>query len=122
MSEKKVCLSCGEIIKGRSDKKFCSDQCRNSHNNELNSDANNYVRVINNALRKNRRILSETLGENEKLKISREKLNTKGFAFSYYTNMFQSKTGNTYFFCYEYGYMVLDGDFVLIVMRKEFLN
>jgi hypothetical protein len=122
MSEKKVCLSCGELIKGRSDKKFCSDQCRNSHTNELNSDANNYVRVINNSLRKNRRILAETLGSNEKLKISRDKLSSKGFSFSYYTNMFQSKTGNTYYFCYEYGYMILDGDFVLVVMKKDFLN
>jgi predicted nucleic acid-binding Zn ribbon protein len=122
MNDKKVCLSCGEVIKGRSDKKFCSDQCRNSYNNELNSDANNYVRVINNALRKNRRILSDTIGKNEKLKISREKLNTKGFSFNFYTNMFQSKTGNTYYFCYEYGYMILEGDFVLVVMRKEFLN
>ncbi len=122
MSDKKVCLSCEEIIKGRSDKKFCSDQCRNSYNNELNSDANNYVRVINNALRKNRRILSEVLGENDKIKIFKEKLNSKGFSFNFYTNMFQSKTGNTYYFCYEYGYMILEADFVLVVMRKEFLN
>ena len=122
MSDKKVCLSCGEIIQGRSDKKFCSDQCRNAYNNELNSDANNYVRVINNALRKNRRVLSEVLGNNDKIKISKEKLNSKGFSFNFYTNMFQSKTGNTYYFCYEYGYMILESDFVLVVMRKEFLN
>ena len=122
MSDKKVCLACGEIINGRSDKKFCSDQCRNAYNNELNSDANNYVRVINNALRKNRRVLSEVLGENDKIKISKEKLNSKGFSFNFYTSMFQSKTGNTYYFCYEYGYMILEADFVLVVMRKEFLN
>ncbi len=122
MSDKKVCLSCGEILKGRSDKKFCSDLCRNSHNNEQNSDANNYVRNINNALRKNRRILAEVLGQNEKMKISKDKLSTKGFSFSYYTNVYNTKTGNTYYFCYEYGYLHLEGDFVAIVLRKEFLN
>lgn len=122
MSDKKACLSCGEMIKGRSDKKFCSDLCRNSHNNELNSDANSYVRTINNSLRKNRRILATALGENEKMKVSRDKLVTKGFSFGYYTNTYHTKTGNTYYFCYEYGYLLLDGDYVAIVLRKEFLN
>lgn len=122
MSDKKVCLSCGEVLKGRSDKKFCSDQCRNSYNNEQNSDANNYVRNINNALRKNRRILSEALGSNEKMKVAKDKLTSKGFSFSYYTNVYNTKTGNTYYFCYEYGYLPLEGDFVAIVLRKEFLN
>ena len=37
---------------GRADKKFCSDGCRNSHNNTLNKDSSNLVRNINNRLRK----------------------------------------------------------------------
>ena len=32
----KNCPECGEHIIGRVDKKFCSDQCRASHNNKLN--------------------------------------------------------------------------------------
>ena len=40
----KQCLECGTAIRGRADKKFCSDQCRNQYNNTLNRDANNYVR------------------------------------------------------------------------------
>ena len=61
--EKKVCLDCGETIKGRSDKKFCNDICRNSYNNKLNSDTTNYVRNVNNILRKNRRVLEELIPE-----------------------------------------------------------
>ena len=55
----KSCLQCGDKISGRSDKKFCSDYCRNAFNNDQNRDVNNYVRNINNILRKNRRILAE---------------------------------------------------------------
>ena len=40
----KTCLECGEPILGRSDKKFCSDLCRNAYNNKANSDSNNFVR------------------------------------------------------------------------------
>lgn len=119
MIAEKKCLSCGEKISGRSDKKFCSDLCRNVYNNELNSDANNHVRNINNILRKNRRVLSELLGENEKIKVNKDKLISKGFSFNYFTNNYQTKTGNTYIFCYEYGYLLMESDQILIVLRKE---
>jgi len=51
-TENKNCPECDDKIKGRADKKFCSDACRNAFNNKLNSDANSTVRNINNALRK----------------------------------------------------------------------
>ena len=81
----KTCMECGESFKGRADKKFCSDMCRNSHNNKLNSDTNNYVRNLNNILRRNRRILEEFTPV-ETAKATRNKLNEKGFNFNYFTN------------------------------------
>jgi hypothetical protein len=50
-----------QSFKGRADKKFCDDYCRTNYNNQLKSCENNYVRNINNALGKNRRILEELL-------------------------------------------------------------
>ena len=38
MQERK-CLECGTVLKGRSDKKFCSDYCRNTYNNKVNRDS-----------------------------------------------------------------------------------
>lgn len=35
------CLKCKKEFEGRSDKKFCSDKCRNNFNNELNKFENN---------------------------------------------------------------------------------
>ncbi len=57
----KNCLACERPIKGRTDKKFCDDSCRNNYNNRLNSDATPLIRNINNILRKNRRILLDLL-------------------------------------------------------------
>lgn len=55
----KNCLDCGDKLVGREDKKFCSDSCRNAFNNKINKDSTNYMRNINNKLRKNYRILSD---------------------------------------------------------------
>lgn len=51
------CLNCESEVKGRSDKKFCSSQCRNDYYNQLNRDQNSYINAINRILRRNRRIL-----------------------------------------------------------------
>ena len=74
------CLSCGDELFGRADKKFCSDQCRNDYNNKLRQSENNYVRNINNILKKNRRILESELEGNLK-SINRDKLLQRGLTF-----------------------------------------
>jgi hypothetical protein len=117
MADKK-CLECGDKITGRSDKKFCSDQCRISYNNRLNSDETNLVRNINNTLRKNRRILIE-LNTAGKTKVSREKLMERGFDFNYFTGNYTTKEGAVYHYCYEQGYLQTDKDWYLLVVRQE---
>ena len=112
------CLDCSKPIQGRADKKFCDDQCRSNFNNQLNSDSHNLVRNINNILRRNRRILQQ-LNPTGKTKIARKKLDTLGFNFNYFTGIHQTKTGNTYNFCYDYGYLILSEEEVLIVKREN---
>lgn len=116
----KTCLTCGKTVRGRSDKKFCDDYCRNNYNNQLKAGDNNYVRNINNTLRKNRRILHQILpGNEEAAKTTKHKLIQEGFRFKYITHTYTNKKGNTYFFCYEYGYLPLEQDFYLVVRKKE---
>lgn len=118
---KKNCIECGDEMMGRSDKKFCSDQCRTGHNNKLNSDSNNFVRNINNILRKNRRILAQ-FNPRGKAKVHRDKLLEEGFKFSYFTNIYRPKNGNIYYFCYEYGYLKLDNGYLTLVIRQEYVE
>ncbi|MEQ6166396.1 MULTISPECIES: hypothetical protein [unclassified Ekhidna] len=116
--ENRECPECGRPVHGRIDKKFCSDACRNAYNNKVNSAATNYMRNVNNTLAKNRRILMELNPEGKK-KTHRDKLLKKGFDFDFYTNSYTTKAGDTYRFCYEQGYLILDEGFVLLVERKD---
>lgn len=113
----KTCLECGEKIMGREDKKFCSDGCRNSFNNKMNKDTTNLMRNVNNKLRKNYRILCE-LNPDGKAKTTKSKLLNKGFDFDFITNILQTKTGNTYFFVYNMGYLFLEQDFIMLVKKE----
>jgi hypothetical protein len=118
--EDRACLLCSKVLKGRSDKKFCDDYCRAAYNNDLKSIANNYVRNVNNALGKNRRILEKLLHEGKATtKASRDKLIEKGFQFKYHTHLYIAKNSNTYHYCYEYGYLPLENNWFLIVKRNE---
>lgn len=114
----KLCLECNEKLIGREDKKFCSDGCRNAYNNKMNKDQNNLMRNINNKLRKNYRILSE-LNPDDKTKITRTKLVSKGFDFEFFTSIYQTKTGNTYYFLYDQGYMAIENDGFVLVKKDS---
>lgn len=115
----KTCLECGAKLVGRADKKFCSDQCRISYNNKLNSDETNHVRNVNNALRKNRRILAELNPAGKTVSVSRQKLLEKGFDFSYLTGLLTTKEGKIYKYCYEHGYLEMERDYYLLVVKKH---
>jgi len=112
----KLCPECGEKIIGRTDKKFCSDYCRNAYNNKINKDSKNLIRNTNNRLRKNYKILSE-LNSTGKTKVTRTKLFDKGFDFNLFTSIYTTKTGNTYFYIYDQGYLGLEKDFYLLIKR-----
>jgi predicted nucleic acid-binding Zn ribbon protein len=119
--EKRKCLECSEPVKGRKDKKFCSDQCRTAYYNKLNSDENKFMRNITAILRKNRRILM-MLNPDGKTKVSRTELLDEGFKFSYLTNEYKTQTGKVYRFCYEQGYLALDDNMYALVIRKEYVE
>ena len=113
----KTCLECSEKIVGREDKKFCYDSCRNDYNNKINKDSTNFMRNVNNKLRKNYRILTE-LNSDGKSKATRDKMINKGFDFDFFTNVLQTKTGNTYYFLYDQGYRSLDNDYFMLVKKE----
>ncbi len=118
---KKKCLDCGTEILGRTDKRFCSPECRTNFYNRVNSDKTNFMRNINNILRKNRRIL-EKYNPDGKSKVHKSKLLDDGFKLSYFTNIYQTKSGKTYYFCYEQGYLAIDNDWYALVVRQEYVD
>ncbi len=113
------CLECGDALHGRTDKKFCSDACRNAHNNRLKSVAGDLlVRRINGILKKNRNIMA-ALNPDGKITVHKSRLVSQGFDFSYLTHRYVNRNGKVYLFCYDQGYLPLDHDFYMLVSRKS---
>lgn len=116
--ETKICLECGISIIGRIDKKFCSDYCRNTFNNKVNSESKNLIRNTNNRLKKNYKILSE-LNVSGKTKVTRSKLNNQNFDFNHFTSIYTTKVGKVYFYIYDQGYLELENDYFLLIKRES---
>ena len=116
--EQRFCLECGEPILGRSDKKFCSDYCRNAYNNRRNREATAYIRKINAKLKKNWKILKE-LNPSGKTKVRKTQLTDEGFDFRYFTDIYRTKKDDIYYYVYDQGYLPLDNDYYILVRKFE---
>jgi len=51
------CLQCLEQLRGRTDQKFCSSQCRAAYNNRHQNESIFVLKTINKILKKNHSIL-----------------------------------------------------------------
>lgn len=115
---KRTCQQCGQTLRGRIDKIFCTDHCRSSHHNKLPNIDLLYIRKINRALKKNWKILYGIRTSGMK-KIHRSKLAQLGFDAQLCTSMYTSKKKKVYYFCYDEGYLELDNGYCFLVKRKE---
>ena len=119
-TEKRLCQSCGQILQGRTDKKFCDDGCRNNFNNQQNSVQNKEIRIINRVLKRNRAILLALLSVGKKpKKVHREYLLLEGFNFRYMTHQEAGPAGQSYQICYDVGLISLKNMDYLIVRAKD---
>lgn len=119
---KRPCFYCGKGIKGRTDKKFCNDICRNQFNNKSNQEEGQHIRNINRILNRNRRILRSLLPKGSKsCSTTTGQLAFMQFHFSFYTHTHTNKNGNVFHFCYEFGYLTISQDKVIVVNRSTHL-
>lgn len=115
----KICKECGDKFHGRSDAKFCSDQCRSSFNNKESGYQSSFVRKINTILRRNRKILHHYI-QGGKKKVAVAELARKGFDFSFYTATHTTDAGLNYRFCYDQGYLDNGGQHVELVKMEDY--
>jgi predicted nucleic acid-binding Zn ribbon protein len=111
------CIQCQAAIKGRVDKKFCDDACRNVYNNERRRYQSNTVRRINQILSKNRRILEE-FNPRGRCKCRRQELVLQGFDFSHFTSISESKKGQRCHYIYDQGYIILDDEWIRLIRAQ----
>lgn len=96
------CLSCGEPLTGRIDKKFCGDQCRAGYHNKNKRKNERIIAAVNRQIRKNRTILQK-LCPDGKATVRKERLLDLGFSFQYFSSIYQEGS-LTYYFSHEYGF------------------
>lgn len=82
--EKGVCLECGSSFYGRSDKKFCSKECKNRFHNNETSENNRLRAEVYNALSINHDILLSLIRRGIE-SIPLEELESMGYNVNYVT-------------------------------------
>jgi hypothetical protein len=112
------CKICNNELLGRSDKIFCSVQCKNYYHSNLRRSTDNAAKNIDAILHRNRSILLEIMGKNKgQTKVTRILLEKKKFRFKYHTHLHINKQGKTYFHVYDFAWMEFSDDSLLIVRR-----
>lgn len=112
----KVCPECGSPVAGRSDKRFCSDGCRNMLHNRERQQQVAAVRSVNQILFRNRLILLAAV-ESSRSRVPLAYLKSKGFNFHFFTHQVQTPSGGTAIFCYDVGYRQESSN--LLALLKE---
>ena len=79
------------------------------------------MRRINAILKRNRDLLL-SLNPEGKAFSTRSKLQNAGFNFNYHTNSYTTKSGKTYFFCYDQGYLELENDQLSLVHKQDYIE
>ena len=122
-SENRTCANCNQTLIGRAGKKYCSNQCRATASNQRKGEdaGERLMKEINNKLRHNRQVLLRASPEG-KTTLRREVLQLAGFDFRHFTHLYRTKKGNTYHFCYDYGYLLLPEEKVLIVNWQPYME
>jgi len=116
----RLCIECGKALIGRSDKKFCSEMCRNSFHNKRNR-GESVIQVTNRILLKNYRILHGFLAGNER-EITIIRAKSEGFDFNLFTSVEFSASGEPCFYCYDTGYVILSDCRIKIVSPTNYFS
>ena len=103
MNEPRKCPVCGDAIIGRSDKKYCSTDCRFIANNKLKHQSESLLLSTNQALRKNRSIM-KTLSPEGGTIVRKTILVKMGFDFRYFTSIFITERRQVYYLSYDFAF------------------
>ena len=112
----KSCLDCGKPLKGRSDKRFCNDSCRNNFNGRKRRDEqvrlNEQTPEIFRIIKKNYQLLKACkppqLDSNGYIFGPLSEMLELGFDPKFCTSVLE-RDGETWKFCFECGFRISEG-------------
>ena len=111
------CVECNQPLWGRTDRKFCSNKCRNDHNSHKNSESKMMIRWVNRILKKNYSILAELKSEGIATALI-SKLKMKGFRFDHFTCADMTQDNQISYFCYDQAYRTKENRIVILLSNK----
>lgn len=121
---KPVCRVCNEVLVGRTDKKYCSDQCRYIANNKIKQKNEQPIIEVNSRLRKNRSILRNLCPEGQAV-VTKEVLDKMGYTYNLFSSIHVNPNRQIFYICYDYAFTPIaeiEVKKVLIIARQNFPN
>jgi len=99
----KTCPVCEVLVKGRSDKIFCSTKCKSIDQYENRQETEAFYLKVDRQLRMNRKLLKR-YNKSGFTTIRRTELLKEGFNPKFFTHYWKNKKGDVYLFVYKYGF------------------
>lgn len=114
------CPTCGSRFNGRSDKRYCSEQCRTSFNLQRRKRTEAPLTAVLATLRRNRSILKD-LCPQKKTWVSRDRLEALKFNPTVFSSIYRNNRNQSYYFCGDYGFLPMhrEGIDVALIIRRE---
>ena len=113
------CKICKTEFRGRSDKLFCSIDCKNEYHVKLRNVTRGATHKVDTILHRNRSILLEIMGKNAtQKKTHRMHLDQKNFNFGYITGMHTNVQGKLVHHVYDFSWIIFSDEEVLIRRKK----
>ncbi|MDX1364225.1 hypothetical protein [Arenibacter latericius] len=104
MTKSRKCPVCDAIVKGRSDKVFCSTKCRSINQYEDRQISEAFYLKVDRQLKINRKLLKK-YNRSGYTTIRKSVLTTEGFDPKFFTHYWKNQKGEVYLFVYEYGFL-----------------
>ncbi len=117
----KTCLHCQDSFRGRSDKKFCGDYCRNTYNNHQKAHLLTHKKTVLQRLQRNYEVLARYFPDetSSPIRIKKQKLINEGFNWIYCTETRRSLNRIQVFGCFEFKYFLLNDQHVIIMRDND---
>lgn len=113
------CLHCNKKVAGRSDKMFCSLNCKNIFNYTKKKTNKSETKIIDAYLHRNREILSTFMGVSKREVFDRLLITRSGFKYEFMTGIYYNKEGKIYHLIYDYAWMEFSDQKILVIRKAK---
>lgn len=103
----KACPVCGIPVAGRSDKLYCSTECKNAASYQRYNVNDQFYLKVDRQLKLNRKILKK-YNKSGFTTLRQEKLLEEGFDPRFFTHYWKNAKGEVYLFCYDFGFLSIE--------------